>query len=154
LCKNTWSYNQGVIIGGLVELQKALPHPDSPYLVFASQIAHAALATLSDSNGIIHDVCEPDCGADGTQFKGIFMRNLQLLHEVAPDSAFADAVQRNAESIWEKNRADGGTIFSVIWSGPYVRPGNASTHSSAMDALVAALTVVRSDSLDTEKMEL
>jgi predicted alpha-1,6-mannanase (GH76 family) len=42
------------------------------------------------------------CGGDGTQFKGIFMRNLAQLHEAAPDSMFIDAIQKNAESIWTK----------------------------------------------------
>lgn len=87
------------------------------------------------------------------------MRNLQLLHQVAPDPVFADAIQRNAESIWERDRAaDGTTIFSVMWSGPYVWPGNASTHASAMDALIAAMAIERKagrkeDKNDTGKKE-
>ena len=80
-CKNNkgivWSYNQGVILGGLLELYKAAP--DATYIIMAERIALAGIKSLSDSNGILHDPCEPNCGADGPQFKGIFMRNLQKL---------------------------------------------------------------------------
>lgn len=137
--QTTWSYNQGVILGGLVELNNA--SPNKTYLELASRIAKAAIVELSDANGVIHDVCEPGCGADGTQFKGIFMRNLQKLHEAAPDTKYAKAIQINANSIWLNNRDEmTGNTFSVNWAGPFVRPANASTHSSAMDALVAAIT--------------
>ena len=151
-CQNNngvvWSYNQGVILGGLVELSRAAispqelgsPYVDSLYLETAVAIARAALEKLSDDNGIIHDVCEKDgCGADGSQFKGIFMRNLAELHKAAPDEGFDMVIRKNAESIWRNNREDG--VFSVNWAGPFVRPANASTHSSAMDCLVAAVAV-------------
>lgn len=143
-CKNNgfavWSYNQGVILGGLVELNKA--SPNETYLPLATKIAKAAIAKLSDDKGVIHDGCEPGCGGDANQFKGIFMRNLQLLHEAAPDDAFADSMRTNADSIWMNNRdEDQGNALSVNWAGPFVAPANASTHSSAMDALVAAIAL-------------
>ena len=53
-CENdggtVWTYNQGVILGGLVELNKAAP--DESYLAMAEKIAIAAIENLSDSNGI------------------------------------------------------------------------------------------------------
>jgi predicted alpha-1,6-mannanase (GH76 family) len=130
-----WSYNQGVIIGALVELNKASPNPS--YLTTARSIAMATMDILSDSNNILHDVCEPNCGADGSQFKGIFMRNLQKLQNASPDSRFINFIDDSAASIWgyDRNRAN---ELSVVWSGPFVSPANASTQSSAMDALVAA----------------
>lgn len=129
-----------MILGGLVELNKAAPN--DTYLPLATKIAKAAINELSDDNGIIHDGCEPGCGGDGSQFKGIFMRNLQLLHEAAPDDVFADSIKTNAGSIWLNNRnEDEGNTMSVVWSGPFVSPANASTHSSAMDALVAAISI-------------
>ena len=67
-CQNNggtvWSYNQGVILGGLTELSRATH--DNSYIHTAKQIADAAIKNLTDSNGILHDVCEPDCGADGS----------------------------------------------------------------------------------------
>lgn len=63
----TWTYNQGVILGGLLELYKA--NGNASLLEEASTIAEAAIAALS-TDGILHDSCEDDCGADGSQFKG------------------------------------------------------------------------------------
>ena len=73
----TWSYNQGVILGGLAEFSRF--SSDRSLLPRASQVADAAITHLTDANGILHDPCEPNCGADGPQFKGIFARNLMRL---------------------------------------------------------------------------
>ncbi|CAL5869382.1 uncharacterized protein PFLUO_LOCUS3611 [Penicillium psychrofluorescens] len=132
-----WSYNQGVILGGLVELSRAFPE-DSSYLRTANNIAFAALEVLTDSNGILHDVCEPDCGADASQFKGIFSRNVQALYEASPSEQLKSFIERNADSIWKNDRADGNEL-DIVWSGPFMGSANASTQSSACDALVAAV---------------
>jgi predicted alpha-1,6-mannanase (GH76 family) len=138
----TWSYNQGVILGGLVQLAQATG--DSSYLQEATAIAKAAVALLSDSNGVIHEVdkCEPNCGADGSQFKGIFVRNLHYLQKVAPQDVFKRAIQKNADSIWANDR-NAQNQLGISWAGPADAGDgpNASTHSSAMDVLVAALAV-------------
>jgi predicted alpha-1,6-mannanase (GH76 family) len=131
-----WSYNQGVILGGLVELSQA--SGDKTLLTTASTIATAAIGALSDSNGILHDPCEPNCGADGAQFKGIFMRNLQILQKAAPNAAYSKFIGANAASIWAYDRDTSTNKLSVNWAGPFVQTANASTHSSALDALVAA----------------
>jgi predicted alpha-1,6-mannanase (GH76 family) len=129
-----------VILGGLVELDRA--SPNKKHLALASRIAHAALSALSDDDGVIHDGCEPGCGGDASQFKGIFMRNLQQLHAAAPDDAYASAIKKNADSLWANNRdEERGNVLSINWAGPYVQAGNATTHSSAMDALVAAMSL-------------
>ena len=106
----------------------------------ATKIAKAAIAELSDSSGILHDKCGPYCGADGSQFKGIFVRNLQLLHEAAPDAAYVKFIQTNANSVWMNDRDD-GNMLSLDWAGPFIKSANASTHSSAMETLIAAITV-------------
>ena len=49
--QNTWTYNQGVILGGLVELDRAQRSPQ--LLSTAHTIADAAITHLSDSNGVI-----------------------------------------------------------------------------------------------------
>lgn len=73
--ENTWSYNQGVILGGLVELYRATG--DSNLLSKAVDIAEAAISALS-IDGILHESCENDCGADGSQFKGEICSNWRL----------------------------------------------------------------------------
>ena len=54
------SYNQGVILGALSELYRATKNAD--YTSSAKRIADAGISKLTDSNGILHDPCEPDCG--------------------------------------------------------------------------------------------
>jgi hypothetical protein len=93
---------------------------------------------LADANNVIHDTCEPNCAPDGTQFKGIFIRNLQLLNSVAPQGKYTTVIEACANSIWDNDRNSDNQL-SVDWGGPFVTPANSSTHSCAMDALVAAI---------------
>ena len=143
-CRNdegiVWSYNQGVILGGLLELDKAAP--DETYIAMAERIALAAIKFLGDSNGILHDPCEPSCGADGPQFKGVFMRNLQKLQLASPNDAFKTFINDNGNSIWLNDRGSGNQL-GLIWSGPFTS-ADASTQSSAADALVAELAIATS----------
>ena len=89
-CKNngktTWSYNQGVVLGGLAALSKNQRHDG--LIPVAHSIASAAIHQLTDAQGILHDPCEPDCGEDGVSFKGIFNRNLARLGTLDSDPAF------------------------------------------------------------------
>ncbi|ORY62982.1 glycoside hydrolase [Pseudomassariella vexata] len=134
---NTWTYNQGVILGGLVELYKATG--DSSLLDTATSIAYAAIDAKS-KNGVLYEGCEPDCGADGAQFKGIFMRNLHYLQKVAPQDKFQTFILDTADSIWANDRDSSTSGLGVTWSGPY-ETATAGTQSSALDALVAAIAV-------------
>ena len=135
--KTTWTYNQGVILGALAELYRA--NHDRSLLNEAQSIADAALSdpTLVDRNGVLHEPCEPNCGADGTQFKGIFIRNLSSLDRIAGNSQYENFISKNADSIWTGAHPPGYHL-GLIWSAPYGTT-NASTQSSAADALVAAL---------------
>jgi predicted alpha-1,6-mannanase (GH76 family) len=137
--KTTWSYNQGVILGGLSELYKRTQ--DQALLAEANAIAAATLSSpmLSDEHGILHDPCEPDCGGDGTQFKGIFVRNLALLYKVAPSPRLKTFVLTNADSIWKGMHPPTYDI-GTRWTAPY-GPVNASSQSSGDDALVAAVSM-------------
>ena len=49
--RNTWTYNQGVILGGLVELNKAAPAPSLPKM--ANAIAQEAIKHLADAHGVL-----------------------------------------------------------------------------------------------------
>ncbi|KAI5868452.1 glycoside hydrolase family 76 protein [Durotheca rogersii] len=139
-CKNngmqTWTYNQGVILGALVELSTATG--DRSLLDVAKTIASAAITRLS-RDGILYEGCEPNCGSDGAQFKGIFMRNLHYLQKAAPMDAVKNFILTNADTIWAKNRNERNQL-GVTWPGPF-SPANAGTQSSALDTLVAAAAV-------------
>jgi predicted alpha-1,6-mannanase (GH76 family) len=135
--RTTWSYNQGVILGGLAELSAVNHDPSLPET--AKKIATAAMTLLVDDNGILHDSCEPHCGADGVQFKGIFVRNLVLLDRMYPQSIYKSFVYRNADAIWKDAQ---GRDFELgqVWSGPF-EAGGAGSQISALDAMVGAATL-------------
>lgn len=132
--QTTWSYNQGVVLGGLTSLAR-LDH-DPALLAAANRIAHAAISRLTDNQGILHDRCEPKCGADGTQFKGIFVRNLQELAESTPQPQYGKFIRANAASIWNQVKVPDYRLGQA-WAPPY-GAADASTQSSALDVLVAA----------------
>ncbi|KAF5022271.1 hypothetical protein F66182_5710 [Fusarium sp. NRRL 66182] len=145
-CKNnglqTWSYNQGVILGGLVELSIATG--DKWYIERAHQIAYAAIKELTNDDGILieADECEHrdgHCGVDGQAFKGVLLRFIRYLHTVSPRDLYRRLIIKNANSIWNNGRSKDDKL-GVSWTGPYVEATGPS-HSSAMDALVAAIAV-------------
>ena len=137
-CRNNgrtvWTYNQGVVLGALTEWFRT--NHDSNLLMQARILADAGLAHLTDDAGILHDPCEPTCGADANQFKGIFVRNLRQLNQQVQEPRYRGFFARNASSIWEMDRT-ATSQFGVVWSGPLAQV-NAGTHSSALDAIVAA----------------
>lgn len=137
--KTTWTYNQGVILGALAELHDQIQ--DEKLLDEANAIARATLANpaLIGTSGILHEPCEPSCGADGTQFKGIFVRNLARLYSDSPTEDYKRFAIANAESIWTGMKPPEYGI-GLIWSPPYSE-ANASTQSSGADALVAAAAI-------------
>ena len=130
-----WSYNQGVILGGLAELSRQ-PHRKN-LVTNAQAIADAAILHLADHNGVLHDPCEPKCSADSTQFKGIFVRNLAILQQRKHARRYLHFFRSNAESLL-KNARNPDSSFGVVWSGPPAA-ADASTQSSALDVLNAAL---------------
>lgn len=141
-CQNngqtTWSYNQGVILGGLVELYKSTN--DVSYLNKATQIADAAISSsaLVNANGILVEPCETGgCGADGPQFKGIFMKYLYYLYQNTNQASYRDFILKNARSIWANNRNSANQL-GLHWAGSF-DSADASRQSSAMDALNAAV---------------
>ncbi|HLK66151.1 MAG TPA: glycoside hydrolase family 76 protein [Bryobacteraceae bacterium] len=139
-CRNngrtTWSYNQGVVLGGLVSLSTQTA--DSSLRDRAQSIALAAILHLTDENGILHDRCEPNCGNDAVQFKGIFSRNLAVLYSAIPSPKVRVFLDANAQSICHVQTAE--HQFGVVWSRA-ASIANAATQVSALDAIFAAIQV-------------
>ena len=129
--RNPWSYNQGVLLTGLLNYNK-LTH-DPAALAAATRIASAAITGLSDKNGVLHDPCEPDCGDDGPQFKGVFLRNLANLVQSSPTPEFRSFIKANADSLWTNART-GSNHFATDWTGPAKDSGTSSL-ISALDGL-------------------
>ena len=139
-CQNdgdvTWTYNQGVILGGLTEMYKITR--DAAYRDIAELIADATITILVDRNGILQEPCETgDCGSDGPQFKGIFIRNLATLYRILPKETYRQFMLRNARAIVLNNPA-GTCRFGLKWSEP-TDSCDAARQCSALDALIAAM---------------
>ncbi|HEX4714375.1 MAG TPA: glycoside hydrolase family 76 protein, partial [Ktedonobacteraceae bacterium] len=141
-CQNngqtTWTYNQGVILGGLTDLSKM--SGNTTYLSKAESIANAAITTLIDPNGVLQEPCEPanTCNGDSAQFKGILMRNLIYLYQSGNNATDATFLQHNADSLWNNDRNSSNQL-GLRWSGPF-DSADATRQSSAQDALNAALS--------------
>lgn len=129
----TWTYNQGVILGGLVALYQITE--DKNYLLTAGNIATATMTLLSPK-GILQEPCEPNCDGDAVQFKGIFMRNLAYLYQATGDQQYINYINANTASLWSNDRS--GTSLGLRWAGPF-DSADAARQSSALDALNAAL---------------
>jgi predicted alpha-1,6-mannanase (GH76 family) len=133
--RTTWTYNQGVIIGGLVELYRSTG--DTNCLTQAVAIADEAIKTLTDSKGVLAEPRESEGlhGADVPQFKGIFIRHLTELYDVTGNWTYRAFLIRNAQSVWRNDR-DQTNRFGGHWGGP-IDATDAIRHSSAMRAITA-----------------
>jgi len=137
--QNTWTYNQGVILGALTDLYKST-HNRS-YLSQAEAIANANDETNIDDNGVLYEKgCEPDnsCGNDAPQFKGIYIKNLYYLYQSDHKRAYRDFIIKNAEAIWAHDR-DLENNLGLHWDGPFDSV-QARRQSPAIDAFNAAIT--------------
>ena len=135
LSSPTWTYNQGVLIGGLVALARMTGN-EAP-LATARRIADAVMDSQALSpHGILRDPCEPSsCDEDQPLFKGIFMRNLKLLADQADQAggvSYREYLRHNAVAVWSNDRH--GDEFGLSWSGPFDSASTAR-QTSALDIL-------------------
>jgi predicted alpha-1,6-mannanase (GH76 family) len=134
----TWTYNQGVILGGLSELYRATRNPS--YLTSARQIADAVIASPDLSpGGILTEPCEAagTCNADQAAFKGIFARNLGALNRVLPGRPYERYLLRQANSAYANDRTDTDQ-YGLSWRGPFDVTSLARQESAA-SLLIAVL---------------
>ncbi|KAK4549938.1 hypothetical protein LTR36_005239 [Oleoguttula mirabilis] len=132
-----WSYNQGVVLGALVEMSRLTG--DSSYLDTAATIAQGTLRHLTVSGILTETAAYPNEDSTAAQFKGVFARNLVYLQNARGNGDYVSFLQNNADSIWSNNRQSDGQV-GADWQGPVVSTG-AAAQSSALDCLVAAAAV-------------
>jgi predicted alpha-1,6-mannanase (GH76 family) len=124
----TWTYNQGVLLSGLVQLWRCTG--EASLLRRAERIADAAMATLVYPDGVLREPSEPDLGnKDAQLFKGIFGQGLARLYAAErADAAYLRFLAANADAAWQSARTDRGV--GLLWHGP---PGRVTmaTHTSA-----------------------
>ncbi len=132
-----FTYNQGVILGGLLELSSATG--DSSYINTAQSIADAATtdSTLVNANGILVEVV--GASVDDVTFKGVMMRNLYELWAHTHTQSYADFIHRQADSLWNSDR-NGSNQFGYLWQGPF-DTASAGRQQSALDTMNAAVGV-------------
>ncbi|KAF2005207.1 glycoside hydrolase family 76 protein [Amniculicola lignicola CBS 123094] len=139
-CKNdgktVYTYNQGVILGGLAELARATG--DGEHIKNAKKIADGALAHLTQDGGILTEI-PVRLDEQGAQFKGVFVRGLAKLYPQAPEGRYATFLKKNADTMWSKNRANDG-VLGARWQGP-VQDAGTTSHAAGVDLLVAVAKV-------------
>jgi predicted alpha-1,6-mannanase (GH76 family) len=141
--QQTWTYNQGVILGGLTDLYKVTG--DSSYLNQAIAIANAAITTLVDGNGVLREPCETTgCGGgDVPQFKGIFLRYLAYLYDETRNPTYYNFLATNAHAVWFNGR----NVFNQLglkWDGPF-DSADGARQSSALMPVSALAEPITSD---------
>lgn len=157
-CENnggvTWTYNQGVILGGLAALHEITR--ETGYLTQGEAIANATLTLLTSpasaaTPGILVEPGELNTArrdGDRPQFKGVFVRNLYDFHQQSPRPAYREFILANARSIWDDDRNEKNQ-FGLHWAGPFDH-ADACRQSSALDALNAAVPLASDQGLTTD----
>ncbi|MFG1807592.1 glycoside hydrolase family 76 protein [Streptomyces sp. NPDC049040] len=129
-----YSYNQGVILQGLIEQSRATG--DTSLLTTANTIATAAVARFNH-NGVLYDGCEPNCTGDGSAFKGIFARYLRALATATKSTQYDTFLATTANSILANDTNSSGQQGNSF-IGPFAL-WTPSTQTAAAEVLVAAL---------------
>lgn len=129
-----WSYNQGGLIGGLLDLEQITRQ--RKLLNTAATTASAVIHSPALSpGGILEEPCQPGlaCGQDAPTFKGIFVQNLQRLYDQIGHPAYSAYLLRNAQALWLRDRQ--GDEFGLRWQGPFDL-SNTARQIAAADLLI------------------
>lgn len=133
-----WTYNQGELIGSLLDLRH-ITHQQR-LLRLARKTASAVIhSRVLSPHGILTEPCQPGpaCGLDAPSFKGIFMENLQRLYSVTHRPAYRRYLLRNAQSLWLHDRR--GAEFGLVWAGP-IDSFDPARQLSAVDLLISQVS--------------
>ncbi|MEV8373464.1 glycoside hydrolase family 76 protein [Kribbella sp. NPDC056861] len=137
--QTVWTYNQGLAIGGALELWRATGN--AALLTSARQLADAAIASSALSpNGILTETCDvgsASCDDNQKQFKGIFMRYLTDLADATGAAAYRTFAPRQSDTIWQSDR-DSLNRLGQRWTGQGTNPRDWRTQASALGGILAA----------------
>lgn len=103
--KSYYAHNQGVILGAAAELYNATLDP--VYIQKGLAFADKSMAILS-KDGIFHDFREEACDkctGGGSTYKGIYVRYLRELADVAQSEKLYSLLDKTAEKAWNGARS-------------------------------------------------
>ncbi|ROS78887.1 glycoside hydrolase family 76 protein [Cellulomonas sp. PhB143] len=134
----TFTYNQGVLVSGLVGLHAATG--DAALLGTARDVADATTApgALTTSGGVLRDPAEgwDTCAGDGATFKAAAVRGLVDLDGALDGQPYAAYLAHNADTAHAQAR-NAFDQYGISWSGPAGATG-VGCQSSALALMNAA----------------
>ncbi|WP_237047718.1 glycoside hydrolase family 76 protein [Lentzea guizhouensis] len=141
-CRNNgqtvWTYNQGLAIGGFVEVWRATG--DARYLDTARRLADSAIASpVLTRGGVLTESCDVGsavCDDNQKQFKGIFMRFLNDLARATGSAGYRQYAQRQADSVWAADR-DALNRIGQRWAGGTPNQVDWRTQASGLNAVTS-----------------
>jgi predicted alpha-1,6-mannanase (GH76 family) len=140
-CRNNgaprYTYNQGVLLGGLNDLTAITGDPQ--FREAALRTALAATRTLVTPQGLLSEPSDA-LGADGPMFKGVFVFHLGHLVEGMPDGPERTELRawlaRNSDAVWALSTG-GSQPVDGLWSGGSGQVG-AAAQASALALFLAS----------------
>lgn len=127
-----WTYNQGVILSGLVGLFSATGK--ATFLEEGHALIRSVMGSPLVRDGILFERCDPAgaCSQNSLTFKGIFFRHMLRFCQVANCTRYVAFVDRNAEAAWN-TRGPTGVIGDHWASWPSLR--SVETHAGGVALL-------------------
>ncbi|MCF3965332.1 glycoside hydrolase family 76 protein [Streptomyces fuscigenes] len=137
----TYTYNQGVVLGALTELHRATG--DNSLLDTARTLANASTASSAlNPSGVLSDIGEAsDCASDGATFKGPYVRGLAALDAALSDHPYSAYLDRQADAARAHDR-NGLDQYGPHWNGPFTLP---STGHGCQQAALSVLNAAQQD---------
>ncbi|MET8849202.1 glycoside hydrolase family 76 protein [Amycolatopsis sp. NPDC004625] len=135
--QTVWTYNQGLGVGGLLELWRATGVQS--YLDAANRLADAAMARLT-ANGVLVESCDTgtgSCDDNQKQFKGIFMRYFGDLAAATGSATYRAFARKQADALWAGDR-DALNRIGQRWTGGTPNVTDWRTQASGLEAILAA----------------
>ncbi|WP_448100992.1 glycoside hydrolase family 76 protein [Luteibacter jiangsuensis] len=142
--QNVWTYNQGLAIGGGLELWRATRDP--AILATVKRLADASIGPGGlVTDGTLTETCDATdqtCDDNAKQFKGIFTRYWTDLVDTTHDRRYADFLEQQAETVWNNDRDAAGRL-GTRWSGAtsddHPNVFDWRTQASALSALIGVV---------------
>ncbi|GLY33883.1 glycosyl hydrolase [Kineosporia sp. NBRC 101731] len=129
------TYNSGVLMNALVQLNKATGNADA--LATAQRIGDASTtSTALNKDGILREPGEGEsCTGDQPSWKGSYLRGLGVLNQ-ATSGRYNAYLTRQADTAYAKDR-NSLDAYGIHLAGPFVPSAHACQHT-ALDLLNAA----------------